>query len=259
MLRWTFYILGALFLFYSLTGAAIFFAFGADYFCQDACFISTNLFMKHDWYWFISAAVLAIIAYAICRAELATQIHNAAQRSTSNWPAWVGIAVLTTVLIAAASGPVYRHLPLWMDEIMAEFYVTIVAEGAGIAKVSDNWKHYLGSLQPIFMHVNTEHGYLMPMYLPLAAAIRAAFMYFGASFWTGAVVSGLALCFLWSCLRRIFPEHKTGALFIMALMATSQGSLPWACIKFMSTRFTPSYFALICSSKNAGRSAPTTC
>ena len=121
----------------------------------------------------------------------------------------------------AGDRPVYHNFSLSMDEFMAEFYATVVSEGAWIAKVPEAWKSYLGSLQPIFVHVDTTQGYWMPMYLPLAGAARGLFQYFGIHFWTNAVVSGLALGFLWSCLRQVFPEQRNGALFILALMATS--------------------------------------
>ena len=118
--------------------------------------------------------------------------------------------------------PVYHNFSLSMDEFMAEFYATVVSEGAWIAKVPEAWKSYLGSLQPIFRACGYNARLLdADVFAPGRCGPRPVSIFWhtfldqcgGFPVWR-SVFSGPA------CVR-FFPEQRNGALFILALMATS--------------------------------------
>jgi hypothetical protein len=145
-------------------------------------------------------------------------------------PAWI-IALLAAGVSYAGAYLVYRHFALSVDEFMADFDARIIAAGRLLAPVAPEWRDYVPALQPIFLLEVPENAYWVSSYLPINAAIRAAFLLLGDPALSGAALAGVSLLALFGVARKLWPDRPDAAVVAVLLLACSP--------QFLVTAMTP--------------------
>ena len=143
---------------------------------------------------------------------------------------WIAVA-LACCVIAAGVSPVCRNFGLSMDEFMADFDATIIAAGKLLAPVAPDWGDFVPALQPIFRLELPENAYWVSSYLPMNAAIRAAFVLVHQPALEGVALAAVAMIALIGVARRLWPDRPNATLVAVVLLASSS--------QFLITAMTP--------------------
>lgn len=147
------------------------------------------------------------------------------------WNGAVIVAALAACLTYAGAHLVYRHFALSVDEFMADFDARIIAGGHLLASVAPEWRDYVPALQPIFRLAVPENAFWASSYLPVNAAIRAAFLLLGDAAIASALFAGIALLALFGIARHLWPDRPDAAMVAVLLLACSS--------QFLITAMTP--------------------
>ena len=149
------------------------------------------------------------------------------------------LAAITLVIACGAiwigTRLVYQDFALAMDEFMAEFDARIIASGRLLASVPPDWRDYVPALQPIFRLELPENAYWSSAYLPMNAAIRAAFVLLGAPALEGVVLAGIAIIAVFAVARRLWPDRPDAAVVATVLLACSSQLLITAMTPYAMT------------------------
>lgn len=143
---------------------------------------------------------------------------------------WITVA-LACCVIAAGVSPVCRNFGLSMDEFMADFDARIIAAGKLLAPVAPDWRAFVPALQPIFRLELPENAYWVSSYLPMNAAIRAAFVLAHQPALEGVALAAVAMIALIGVARRLWPDRPDATLVAVVLLASSS--------QFLITAMTP--------------------
>jgi hypothetical protein len=146
-------------------------------------------------------------------------------------PAWVSpkhARLIVWATVAAVAALVYagthfvcRDYGLSLDEFMAEFDSRIIAAGALMAPVADEWRDLVPALQPIFRLPVPDNAYWLSSYLPMNAAIRGAFLWLGDPTWASVSMAAIALTTLFAIARKLWPDRPDAAVVSVILLASS--------------------------------------
>ena len=146
-------------------------------------------------------------------------------------PAWVSpkhARLIVWATVAAVAALVYagthfvcRDYGLSLDEFMAEFDSRIIAAGALMAPVADEWRDLVPALQPIFRLPVPDNAYWLSSYLPMNAVIRGVFLWLGDPTWAGVSMAAIALTTLFAIARKLWPDRPDAAVVSVILLASS--------------------------------------
>ena len=179
------------------------------------------------------AAVLALMAALLLLLMMMRRgrRRRATIEPATGWPIAL-VAAAAVAAIAAVGVPLIHHgYPLSMDEFMAVFDSRIFAEGRLFAPVAPEWRDHVAALQPIFRLAVAGDSPWASMYLPVNAAIRAAFAQLGWAGAANAALAALSVVALYGVARRLWPARPDAALVAVLLLATSS--------QFLVTAMTP--------------------
>ena len=133
---------------------------------------------------------------------------------------WATVAAVAA-LVYAGTHFVCRNYGLSLDEFMAEFDSRIIAAGALMAPVADEWRDLVPALQPIFRLPVPDNAYWLSSYLPMNAAIRGVFLWLGDPTWAGVSMAAIALTTLFAIARKLWPDRPDAAVVSVILLASS--------------------------------------
>jgi hypothetical protein len=133
---------------------------------------------------------------------------------------WATVAAVAA-LVFAGTHFVCRDYGLSLDEFMAEFDSRIIAAGALMAPVADEWRDLVPALQPIFRLPVPDNAYWLSSYLPMNAAIRGAFLWLGDPTWASVSMAAIALTTLFAIARKLWPDRPDAAVVSVILLASS--------------------------------------
>src|SRR5207253_1052663 len=124
----------------------------------------------------------------------------------------VAAALAVAVIALAGAQIVYRGYALSLDEFMATFDAAIFRHGRLAAPIDPQWRPFADGLQPIFRLRIPGNPVFMSTYLPVNAAIRAAFDLVGAPALANALLAGVAVIATYGVGRRLWPERPDAAV-----------------------------------------------
>jgi hypothetical protein len=145
------------------------------------------------------------------------------------------LAALATLSVGLGSWMGHRlvlaSFPLSEDEFLADFDAQILAAGRLFAPVVQEWRSYLDALQASFRLPVLDGTHWVSAYLPMNAAIRAAFDWLGSRELATPVLAAAAVPILYGVCRQLFPDDKRAQLVAVLLFVTSS--------QFLVTAMTP--------------------
>jgi hypothetical protein len=171
-----------------------------------------------------------VVVAMLFRKERPTSAFGSIDRQRAFRLALLVLAIACGI-VWAGSALVYRHFALSVDEFMAEFDARIFASGKLLVSVAPEWRAFVPALQPIFRLELPENAYWVSSYLPMNAAIRAAFVLIGAPALQGVALAGVAILALFGIARRLWPDRPDAAVVGIVLLACSS--------QFLITAMTP--------------------
>lgn len=135
---------------------------------------------------------------------------------------------------------VFHEYSLTADENMADWQARIFLSGHLRAVIPPFWEPMVRLIMPV-------HAYYLPQfhswnsgYLPVYAAIRAAFMAGGLESLVNPICAGLSVCLMAAIARQIWPNDKLKPLLAGALLAASSQFL----VMSMTAYAMPAHLAL---------------
>jgi SAM-dependent methyltransferase len=170
--------------------------------------------------------VLASLALGLVCLPVLTVSEAAAERAGAiavRHGAKIAWAAGALVFLAALIGArvVYQHYPLSLDEFWATFDARIFAHGRVLAEIPAQWRPFAAALQPQWRMEIAGDSHWASTYLPMNAALRAAFGLLGSQDLAGAFWSGLSVVAVFFIGRRLWPARPDAALVGALLLATS--------------------------------------
>lgn len=137
-----------------------------------------------------------------------------------------GRVVLFAALLVATLGfagwwYVFQAWPLSGDEFWAAFDTDILRRGRFMAPIPPVWAPYVHALQPTWRLETPDHAFWASTYLPVNAALRAAFAFLGSPALAGPAWSALSVGLTWDLARRLWPERRDAAFVAAILLASS--------------------------------------
>jgi hypothetical protein len=135
---------------------------------------------------------------------------------------WLWVISLAVVLIAWLGNFLVLHgFPLSNDEFLPRFQAQIFAAGHINALLPPALREFGQALTPIFAAFNPQEGTWISTYLPIHAALQAAFLTLGIESLTSPVLAGLSLVLIAAVARRLWPEESLAPLVAVVLLASS--------------------------------------
>jgi len=135
------------------------------------------------------------------------------------------IAILAAVAVAMAAFAgwwwVFQAYPLSGDEFWAAFDADILQHGRFMAHVPVEWRAFTHALQPTWRLETPDHAWWASTYLPVNAALRAAFGALGSQALAGPAWGAVSIVLVWDLGRRLWPERPDAALVAAILLASS--------------------------------------
>ncbi len=116
---------------------------------------------------------------------------------------------------------VFQAWPLSGDEFWAAFDTDILRHGRFMARVAPAWVPYVHALQPTWRLETPDHAFWASTYLPVNAAVRAAFALVASPALAGPAWSVLSVALVWDLARRLWPERRDAAFVAAILLASS--------------------------------------
>ena len=181
------------------------------------------LYHEHEALFLCLFSALSVIAYVfLCQG-----------RETSfPWPRWnlhlpmkrnaiLGVASLVCLITGVGTYSVFHGYSVCVDEFMSDYQAEIFATGNIYARIDPAWRDLAIPLTPTFAMFNSERSTWISPYLPVYAAIRAAFFVLGITTLTNAALAGLSIFALAGIVRRLWPREESFPLIACLLLATS--------------------------------------
>jgi hypothetical protein len=135
-------------------------------------------------------------------------------------PAW-GFACAVLAVTAAGTLLVMHGIGLSMDEAAATFQARIFASGRVTAPIPANWEALAPWMTPIFIVYKPELHAWVASYLPVYAAIRAAFVPLHAEWLVNPLLAAASVLLLDRIARRLWPGDDQRRLLALAFLVTS--------------------------------------
>jgi hypothetical protein len=133
--------------------------------------------------------------------------------------------VLTAILVFAVAKigttAVLHDYLLTADEYLADFQAQIFLRGKIQAEVPAAWVDAIRVIKPTHVEYSPKTHLWMSTYLPVYAAMRAAFQYFDLQTLLNPVLAAVTILALYGAARRIWPESQMNALIGVGLLASS--------------------------------------
>lgn len=205
------------------------------YFAVQRHLIVVYFFRDQDTSWLL----LAILCLALM-AWLARSGRQGASRALESRAWVVGAAVFTFAVAAGGTYLLHHDHPLSSDEFMAGFQATILGEGRLLAAIAPEWRDYATALQPVVAFIDRANGLWASEYLPVAAAIRAAFGLISLEALANPVLAALSVLAAAGIARRLWPERPEAAVLAALLLATA----PQVLFMAMTAYAMPAHLAL---------------
>jgi hypothetical protein len=136
---------------------------------------------------------------------------------------WCLAIVALGVFLIAALGTkiVFHNYALTADEYLADFQARIFLRGELQAEVPAAWVGAVHAIKPTYVNYFPATHRWNSAYLPVYAAMRAAFQYFGLQALLNPFLAAIAILALYGTARNIWPESKLTALVAIGLLASS--------------------------------------
>jgi hypothetical protein len=135
---------------------------------------------------------------------------------------------------------VFHDYALTADEYLADFQARIFLRGETQAQVPAAWVDAVRVIKPTYVnYFPATHRWNAP-YLPVYAAMRAAFQYFDLQSMLNPFLAALTVLALYGTTRNIWPESKLNALVAVGLLASSSQFL----LMSMTAYSMPAHLAL---------------
>ena len=192
----------------------------------------TSYFFGTDTWWLFGIAVFyALAAIATIPASFGSWIRLAADPARS-----ARIVAITAALVALlGTFIVFRGAPLSYDEVMADFDAKVILGGRPIAPLAPEWRSSVSALATSFVLPVPGNAAWVSGYLPVNAALRAAFALVATPAITGPVLLAVAVLALAGIARRLWPDRPDAALVAMLMLATSPQVLVTAMTPYAMT------------------------
>jgi hypothetical protein len=161
--------------------------------------------------------------FALSRLPLAAETRLCDRLSDPALGQIVLWSCIASVLVVATAGwsLVLQRYPLSLDEFWALFDTRIFARGLLAAPVPEAWRPLAAALQPVWRLEVVGDTVWGSTYLPVNAALRAAFGAVGAEDLASAAWAVLACLMTWRLARRFWPDRQDAAVVAVLLLATS--------------------------------------
>ena len=150
------------------------------------------------------------------------------------------IAAGVFAITALGTKLVCHDYALSADEFMADFQAQIFLRGQITAEVPAKWLPALRAIKPTYVDYLPQTRSWKATYLPVYAAMRAAFQSVYLESFLNPTLAALTLFALYGVGRRIWPDNKQYALVAVLLLATSAQFLLMA----MTSYSMPAHLAL---------------
>lgn len=170
------------------------------------------------WVLDVQAVTLALTGVAIAAWHRKQPTPQA--RELTDWPILLGI------LLAVLAGWIGRTLVFHSyspsrDELMVEMAAAYLADGHIGWAIPSEWLDFHRAIQPEFYSPYGANTHWTSIYLPVHAAIRAAFVWLGDGDLAAPVTLGAGLLALWNVARRLMPDRRDAVIVTMVMALTS--------------------------------------
>lgn len=139
-------------------------------------------------------------------------------------PAPVTVLLLALgVLVASwiATHLLFQQFALSMDEYSAHFQASIYASGRLTAPVPEQFRGAADGITPIYSTYLPQTGAWTTMYLPVYAAMRAAFLLVGVEWLVNPALAAASVLLLGAVARRIWPDDGRRQWIALLMLVTS--------------------------------------
>ena len=192
----------------------------------------TSFFFVGDTVWLAAIALFLVLAATV-----------AVPARLGSWSRLAQVPIRAVCLVALATGlaalvgtfVVFHGVPLSYDEVMADFDARIMLGGRLIAPLAPEWRHTVLALAPSFALTVPDDAAWVSSYLPVNAALRAAFARVATPALTGPVLAVIAVLALAGIARRLWPDRPDATLVAALMLATSPQVLVTAMTPYAMT------------------------
>ena len=192
----------------------------------------TSYFFATDTLWLLGLAVfLALAAIVTVPLRLGAWLHLTRRPIASVRT----VAIVAALAAFAGTFAVFHAVPLSYDEVMADFDAQVFLGGRLIAPVAPEWRASVPALAASFLLPVPGHAAWISSYLPVGAALRAAFALVATPALTGPVLLAVAVLALAGIARRLWPDRPDAAVVAVLMMATSAQALVMAMTPYAMT------------------------
>lgn len=150
------------------------------------------------------------------------------------------VAVVVFTIAGIGTSRVFHEYALTADENMADFQARIFLRGKVQQEVPHFWQPMVRLIMPTHAVYNAASHSWMSSYLPVYAALRAAFMSVGLEWFTNPFLAALSIFAIAAVTRKIWPEDPWKPLLAAALLAAS----PQFLVMSMTSYAMPAHLAL---------------
>ena len=150
------------------------------------------------------------------------------------------IAIATFAIATIGTPTVFHDYMLTADENLADFQARIFLRGRAQAEVPANWVDAVNVIRPTHTDYSKVTHLWNTNYLPVYAAMRAAFQSIDMQAILNPLLAALTILALYGTAQNIWPESKTSALVAIGLLASSSQFL----LTSMTAYAMPAHLAL---------------
>ncbi|MGH8102825.1 MAG: hypothetical protein ACREIW_16125, partial [Chthoniobacterales bacterium] len=150
------------------------------------------------------------------------------------------IAILVFAVAKIGTTAVFHDYLLTADEYLADFQARIFLRGKIQVKVPAAWVDSIQVIKPTHVEYSPKTHLWNSTYLPVYAAMRAAFQYFDLQTLLNPALAAVTILALYGAARRVWPESPMNALFAVGLLASSSQFL----LMSMTAYAMPAHLAL---------------
>jgi hypothetical protein len=149
-------------------------------------------------------------------------------------------AVIVFAIAAIGTSVVFHDYLLTADEYLADFQAKIFLRGKVQAEVPPEWVNVVGVIRPTYIDYFPATHKWNATYLPVYAAMRAAFQYVDIQSLLNPLLAAVTVIALYGTIRNIWPESKISAFVGVGLLVSS----PQFLLMSMTAYAMPAHLAL---------------
>ncbi len=170
---------------------------------------------------------LVLDGYAVALALLglwACTLRGGGTRRTTGGgrSALILVGILAAMIVARLGRDLVFHgYSPSRDELMVEMAAAYLAEGRIGWPIPPDWLAYKTALVPEFYSPYGADTHWTAIYLPIHAAIRAAFLWAGDADLAAPVTLGIGLVALWQIARQLLPGRPDAQALVMVMALSS--------------------------------------